>query len=59
VVIAVTTIIAEMEASLNFCKRIEDQAGVFLKQLAAKPELVLLIGVTDYRESTKPNFSLQ
>jgi len=30
-----------MEASLNRCKRMEDQAGDFLKQLAAKLELVL------------------
>jgi len=30
------------EASLNRCKRIEGQAGDFLKQLAAKLKLVLL-----------------
>jgi len=32
-----------MEASLNRWKRIEDQAGDFLKQLAEKLELVLLL----------------
>jgi len=31
-----------MEASLNHCKRMEDQAGDFLKQLGPKLELVLL-----------------
>jgi len=34
-----------MEASLNRCRRAEDQAGDFLKQLAAKLELVLLIPI--------------
>jgi len=32
-----------MEASLNRCKRMEDQAGYFLKQLAANLEPVLLM----------------
>jgi len=32
-----------MGASLNRCKGMEDQAGDFLKQLSAKPELVLLV----------------
>jgi len=32
-----------MEASLNRCKRMVDQAGNFLKQLAEKLELVLFI----------------
>jgi len=35
-----------MSASLNRCKRMEDQARDFLKQLAAKLELVLLKLVT-------------
>jgi len=35
-----------MEASLNRCKRMEDQADL-LKQLAAKLELVLLIQKND------------
>jgi len=32
-----------ISASLNRCKGMEDQVGDFLKQLAAKLELVLLI----------------
>jgi len=32
-----------MEASLNLCKRMENQARDFLKQLAENLELVLLI----------------
>jgi len=32
-------------ASLNRCKRMEDQAGAFLKQLAVKLELVLLFSI--------------
>jgi len=32
-----------MEASLNRCRSMEDQAGDFLKQLAAKLQLVLLV----------------
>jgi len=34
-----------ISASLNRCKGMEDQAGDFLKQLAAKLELVLLISI--------------
>jgi len=36
-------------ASLNRCKGMEDQVGDFLKQLAAKLELVLLIQYTVHR----------
>jgi len=35
-----------MGASLNRCKGMEDQVGDFLKQLAAKLELVLLIMIS-------------
>ena len=49
-----------MSASLNRCKRMEDQARDFLKQLAAKLELVLLKLVTvnkliKYKQQTMPN----
>jgi len=35
-----------ISASLNLCKGMEDQDGDFLKQLAAKLELVLLIPIS-------------
>jgi len=37
-----------ISASLNLCKGMEDQVGDFLKQLAAKLELVLLFQRGDY-----------
>jgi len=37
-----------ISASLNRCKGMEDQVGDFLKQLAAKLELVLLIFTSNF-----------
>jgi len=43
-----------ISASLNRCKEMEDQVGDFLKQLAAKLELVLLISLPlDVRQILK------